>query len=61
MSLPNEKEKEHIVSNELMSPSHRSMGESLAEGAPMEPEVEYQKPLGSFKAFSGWLVLNLAV
>lgn len=61
MSLPSEKEKQHIVSNEETGSSHRSVGETLAQGTSMGAEVALQKPLGSFKAFSGWLVLMLAV
>lgn len=62
MTLSNETEKEHVVSTEIVTPSHGSRGESFDDGVATEVvEVEQRKPLGSLKAFVGWLVLNFAV
>lgn len=61
MSLPNETVKELIVHSEPLAPSHSSRGESADTSAATAVELEDRKPLGSSKAFAGWLVLNFAV
>lgn len=61
MSLPHETVKELIVHSEPVLPRHGSTGESSGDSAANVLEVEGRKPLGSSKAFAGYLVLSFAV
>ena len=61
MSAPNDTVKELIIRSEQLTPTHGSRGEISDDGAAMALEADDRKPLGSFKAFAGWLALNFAV
>ena len=61
MSSPDQTVKELVVHGVPLAPSRSSREESSDDSAAVALGEEDREPLGSSKAFAGWLVLNFAV